>query len=422
VKAKEFFRKCQFILMLAMGIYPVGACIAVFIAPMMLPYMWILPVFYAGMCLLSFAVPAKLRLWLGILGTLAMVLPCLLLEDPNARSIMLTITAVYGALLLWSTGIPGWESTRELSVTWLGTGMGTLLAGCFIATYEPRLASAAMGIRICVFVYVFFAMLSLNRGSLSLASGGQRGFSKAMRQKNVLLTIGMFAIAFAVALIPSLMDLVLWLAGLVGILVQKIAALFPTEIAEETVAATTETTVATIGEEAVDVITDGMVLGQTSNATLVVMAIVVIAIMVPLTGYSMFVVGRAIWRGISRLAASIIDAAHTEAEDFQDEITDTRIEADSEYHRRKEARSLRMQMPANLSPGEKIRYYYSRMLSKNPQWLEHNTARENLPAEAARIYERARYSDHPVTESDVTAFRESSKPKPIDYRNLDETI
>ena len=421
MKVSEFFRKLQFVLMLTLGSYPVGTCLVAYIAPELVTYMWLLPCAFFAFCLLSFALPGKLRLALGVLGTVAMLAPSFLLENVNARNIMLTITLLEGGLLLWSTGIPGWDGTKELSMTWLGTCLTTLLVGCLLSAYEPRLAEISAGMRLCTLTFVFLAMLSLNRGSLNLASGGKQGFSKAMRRKNILLTVGMFAIAFLVALIPSLVELVVWLAGLVVTLIQKLAELFPeAEEVVETTLATVETTAATVGEEAVDIISDGMALGRTSNVTLVVMAVIVLAIMIPLSCYSMFVVGRGIWRGIRSLAGSILDAAQTEAEEFRDEITDTREDADSEYHRRREAAAQRKSLLAKLSPGEKIRYHYGRLRAKNPQWQDHTTARENLPEAAARIYERARYSDHPVTEADVAAFREKSRPKPGFYRDLEE--
>ncbi|MBO5868865.1 MAG: hypothetical protein J6Q54_08160, partial [Oscillospiraceae bacterium] len=227
MKASEFFRKLQFVLMLALGMIPVGVCVPVYIRPEVVTWFWYLPAVYFAVCLISFALPSKLRIWLGVLGAVVMVAPWFMLENVNSRNIAVVIAALDAALLLWSMGIPGWEGGKELSVTWLGTCLMLLLVGCLLTTYEPMLMHLANWLRVALLVFVCFAMLSLNRGSLHMASGGERGFSKAMRQKNVLLTLGMFGIAFLIALIPSLANLVVWLVGLVGTLIQKLVALFP---------------------------------------------------------------------------------------------------------------------------------------------------------------------------------------------------
>lgn len=415
---KEFLRKSQFILMLALGIYPVGACIIIFIAPELLDYMWLLPAFYGAVCLLSFAVPAKLRLWLGILGAVTMVLPCMQLANVNARNIMLALAAAHGALLLWSMGIPGWENTRELSLSWLGGCLAALLTGYLLASYEPRLASVTTGLRISVFVFVFFAMLSLNRGSLSLASGGQRGFSAPMRRKNVLLTVGMFSIAFCVALIPSLMNLVTRLFELLGSLIQKIAELFPEELVAET-QATTETTEAAATGEGMGVLTENMPSKRTSPMVYIIMAVVSVGFIVPVAIAAIYKLGKALWRGVHNLVDNIVSAAGTQTEEFHDEITDTRSDGESEYHRQKEKKQRGIAL-GKMTPAEQIRYRYRRLRVKHPEWKDHSTARENLPETAAGIYERVRYSDHPVTEQDAEAFRVNSKPKPINLWDLDE--
>ena len=47
---------------------------------------------------------------------------------------------------------------------------------------------------------------------------------------------------------------------------------------------------------------------------------------------------------------------------------------------------------------------YARLLRKKPQWTSSSTARENLPENAAALYERARYSEHPISSEDADSF------------------
>ena len=62
-----------------------------------------------------------------------------------------------------------------------------------------------------------------------------------------------------------------------------------------------------------------------------------------------------------------------------------------------------------LTPTQKIRRRYLRIMKKHPEWAAGTTAREKLSDQAANIYERARYSQHSVSEEDVTAFQTGTK-------------
>lgn len=207
MKTKEFLRKAQLFLLPALGLYPACACIVIFVAPEMLPYVWIFSTAYWLLGCLSLVLPQKLRLAAGILGCLVFTLPAALLLRGNARNILLLFGAGYSVLLLFTLQIGGWNRDQELAPGWLGGCITLLLAGCLLSYYEPRLSSVSGWIRACLFVFAFFAMHSLNRGSLQLASGGKGIISGRMRRENMLLILAMFGLAVLVALIPSVVNL-----------------------------------------------------------------------------------------------------------------------------------------------------------------------------------------------------------------------
>ena len=62
-----------------------------------------------------------------------------------------------------------------------------------------------------------------------------------------------------------------------------------------------------------------------------------------------------------------------------------------------------------MTPAQRIRYRYQRLLYKHPNWDQGSTARENLPTVAAAVYEQARYSSHPVTQEDAALFVSKTK-------------
>ncbi|MBQ8092475.1 MAG: DUF4129 domain-containing protein [Clostridia bacterium] len=56
------------------------------------------------------------------------------------------------------------------------------------------------------------------------------------------------------------------------------------------------------------------------------------------------------------------------------------------------------------SPRELVRWTYQQRLRHHPEWLPGETVRSHLSPSAAHIYEKARYSPHPVTEQDASSF------------------
>ena len=97
------------------------------------------------------------------------------------------------------------------------------------------------------------------------------------------------------------------------------------------------------------------------------------------------------------------------SEDYEDEIKDTRMESEGERIIKKRRQSVWKKEQAPANPGENIRFRYRQLLRKHPQWTANTTARENMPEELAELYEQARYSSHPVTESQAVRFSAKSK-------------
>ena len=403
--AKEFLRKIQFFLLMALAAYPVCACIVIFIAPELLPYMWLLSAAFGVFGCLSLCIPRKLRLALGIIGCCVFVLPGVILLGGNARNIMLLFGAGYGGLLLWSLQIAGWNPDQEIGFGWLGGGVTVLLLGCLLAYYEPRLATVALGIRISLFVFVFLAMYSLNRGSLQMASGGKGSISGRMRRKNALLILAMFALAMLIALIPSIMHLFEMLFTGVGNLLTKIKEQFPDRPMAEATTPPSSEEIAT--GEGMDALKEQAPSYRTSAATYVIMAVIALGIMTPVAGYALYKLGVVLWQAAQRIVSRIVDGANVVAEEFEDEVSDTRkedLETGHEF-----ATKAKQTIRFNFTPAERIRNHYRSLQMKNPKWLQSSTARENLPEEAARLYEKARYSTHPITRQDAEEFKNRTK-------------
>ena len=408
---REFFRKSQIILLLALGVYPFVACVAAFASKTLLMYIWWIPAAYAVLGILTLLLPPKPRLAVGILGAALLVVPCVLRLQSTVQGAALIAAVIYSGLLLWGLQLPTWEADREPGAGWIGSCMAIVCVGYFLACFEDRVSPALSGIRFALFAFSFLAMLSMNRRSLNLASGDSRGFTVAMRRKNLMLTAGMFGIAMLIALIPSLFNLVKlifdWLMWLINWLRSMLATIMP---AETTVETTTEATILpTRGEDWMDVALEDKKFQSNTQATNIMMTAIVLVIIIPFGIATIYKLCKLLVKGVRRLVELIDQAANANTVDFVDEITDTRENVEKSVpEEQKKIRRIKAIM-GKLTPTERIRYRYKRLQSKHPEWKEQHTARDNLPEEAAKLYERARYSDHPITDNDADQFQNETK-------------
>lgn len=406
MKASEFFRKVQFPVMIALGTYCVGACIAAYLAPEALDLMWRFPGTYLLFAAVGLLLPGRLRIPLSILGAAALLAPVVLFLEGSGRMLGLILSVLYSAVLVWSMSIGGWEREREIPGGWLGAGLVFLLMGCFFATFETRMQHLLPWIQASLFLFVLLAMLSLNRRSRLLASGGRQGYSAAMRRKNVMLTLGMFAIALAVALIPSLFDLLETVWEWITELVAKLIAMFPEETETTGTSATTEVYTGA-GMEG---LLDGWEANRTPEQVYAMIWAIVTVVMLPLSCVVLYKLYKLARKVLRKLYATVTDGVTADAEDFLDEITDTRTDGEAAYARTEKRAALKTP-PGRMTPAQQIRFRYQRLAQKHPEWGEQSTARENLHEAAARLYERARYSDHPVNQADAERFKNETIKK-----------
>ena len=406
----EFFRKSQFVLLIALGCYPASVMAALFTAPQLLPYSWIYPVVYgvAGIC--GMLVPGKPRLIFGVLGTLALTVPSFLFFEGTLSWFALLLGIIHSALLFCTMRIGGWEAGKELPAGWLACMLALLLVGCFLSFVEEKVAHTALAMKFSLFVFAFFAMRSLNRGSLFLAAGGKRSFSPAMIGKNTLLTVALFAIALGIALLPSAVGFLKVLLGWLGDFINWLKELFASLVPEETVGTVTTmpTTEPANTAEGLGVITERIPRREATAGQQIMMTSIVLAVLIPAGIFGLFKISKLLIKGIKGLIAMVDTAVNAQTDDYEDEITDTRHDGQAETRKGSKEKKPKVS-ESNMTPSQRIRYRYRRLAKKHPEWQDHNTARENLPEMPAELYERARYSDHPVTQEEAERFKTETK-------------
>ena len=410
MNGKEFFRKSQFVLLIALGCYPAAIMAALFIEPKLLDYSWIYPLVYGISGIGAMMFPGKPRLIWGIVGCLLLTVPCFLFLESSLCAFGLLIGVIFCGLLLCTMRMGAWEAGKELPAGWLAVLLVFLLFGCFLSFVEERVAHTGLSLRICLFVFLFFAMRSLNRGSLFLAAGGKRSFSPAMVQKNTMMTVILFFAALALALLPSAWELLKLLFELLGRLFAWLKDLFAAMMPEETISEATTiatTEVATTGE-GLGVLTEKIPRREPSAAGQAMMTTVVLMILIPASIFGLYNIVRLLIKGVRKLIDTVDAAVNAHTDDYEDEITDTRQDGESET--RKDPKEKKPKIPeSSMEPGERIRYRYRKLSKKHPEWQASNTARENLPATPAGLYERARYSTHPITPEEAEQFKSETK-------------
>lgn len=401
MRGRELFRKAQLYLIVTLGTYPASACTVAFMAPELLPYMWIFSVAFFALGCICLSIPSGLRRLAGGIGCLMFFLPVLLFPGECDRTFLVIFGVVYSLLLLWSLQIAGWDADRELAPGWLAACMSSLVLGCVLGYFDPLLAPVALGFRVSMFVFVFLVLCSLNRSSLVLAAGGKGSVPRKMRRKNSLLILGMFALAVLVALVPSVMNLLQWLLSLAKETVAQVQEIFPVEttVPETTVTVTTESA----GGGGAGGLADGMPDGYTSPATYLIMTMIAWGTVIPVGIFILYKLGVVLWK----YGQSLLDSTGNTTDDFEDEVTDIRDEV-KPYIPTPKIREKTLPLK-RLTPIQKIRHRYKQLQQKHPQWKGSSTARENLEEEAATLYEKARYSSHKVTEQDAENFKNMTK-------------
>lgn len=403
-KTKLFLRKCQAPLTLALGFYPLIMIVNGSFAQSLVDLCWLFPAFCTVWAIFCMALPGKVRYWVGMAGALLLCLPVLFLPGPAVRWIALGNGVVYAAILMCSLPVAKWSEIDELpnGVMWLGLGLhlGAQMLLLLCKIYDmPQMAVTEPWLAVTLLAYVLLAMLSMNRKGLYNASTGRQAVPGAMRRKNLLLLLVLFGGAALVSALPAVGELVRkGFAAILSFLLMLAYLGEPnTENIQETRPTTSVPTMIGNGEE------------DPGNPVLsLLFEILAYTAMIAVVLGILYFLWRKCQKWLPRLWKRISGHYNSSTEDYVDEITSTREFGVQEKYKKKTAKVSRFRQ-RSLPPRQQIRARYQTILEKHPEWAAGSTAREKLPATASPLYERARYSSHPVTEEDASKFREDTK-------------
>ena len=284
-------------------------------------------------------------------------------------------------------------------------GVGVFLSVQFMAKFTmesfPNTEDLIRnGITISFLAFVLLELFSLNRMTLNRASAWYHKASTNIRRKNRIMVIAFFLLITLLVITPVLVDALKWLIGTLLRLFQS-----------------SDTPQPSIPPETVDNVDPGIgdIDGGTSTFASVaemifsVMVDIVMVLAIAALVCALLMRVPRFVRWLKKLLGTMSRFAAAVGEDYEEEITDIRDRDSLGKTRFSNGRRIRLAEELRMTPRQKIRHRYWKLLRKHPDWADSTTARENLPEQTASYYERARYSNDTMTEEDARQFASEIK-------------
>ena len=373
-------------------------------APDMLPAAAAFFAASAALFSLCSALPGRLRRVFAVLFTAALCAAGAACLPLSSRPALIALPVFCAAVMLLALPLAG-RALADTPPVFYFAGIFTHMFGYAII----RLSDGALRLQLNALqpaltaafaAYLLLLLLALNRISLENATMARCALPASMRKANTLLTLCFLALAVCIAAIPLAVRLLLACRDMLFAALRTAYLLIDRLLPDAP---------AVGGAGGPMMMPFGMPAEEYAQPS--ALALLLERLMIALT-YLVLILGTLLLiRLIARLALRAIRIAAARlarysaaiSGDYTDEITDTRDEEgrSETYAVRIKKRFAPSAMPDE--PGARIRWRYARLLARR-SWAESSTARENLPPDAAAIYERARYSNLPVEKADAEQF------------------
>ena len=318
--------------------------------------------------------------------------------------VMYAMPASCALLLLWALSHAG-KTPAEASPMFYFACVFAQFAALFLLYQADEALRFSVLMRGAFYLWLLLLLLAFNRISLNNATLSRYRLSEGMARAGTVLTVCVFMLALLLRAIPAVVSGLLWLGRALRDasirLLLFLINLFPAESVGGSMGGgmpmIPESGIPLDGEPSMFAVILERIAAALSVLILIVGSVVLLHYLVRALLHCM---RRLLWR-LQRYASAV-------TEDYEDEITDTREEnADRSFHQLR--RKGRQKLPYPDTPAGHIRRRYALLLARHSEWSQSSTARENLSADAAVLYERARYSNHAPAAEDVKRFEQETR-------------
>ncbi len=409
MKAKDILHKGQMLLTVSLILLPLSVLLLANGAP---AYLWMAAGYAAAFLLLGMVcvlLPGRFRIPAGVLGALALSAMALILPvKENAVVLLLPVMHIAALFLILPMG--GWGPTKELNGFFPMMGMGAYLFAQLLFFFNQRMGKNTYDglqwpLTGCFLVFGALTLLSMNRSSMDRATQSRRRAPRLMRRQNIVLTLALALIGIGIAAIPAITTWLEKIWAWMGDAIARLAKLFA-----DLLSGGSKGSGGGMGEAGESFAEVGGASQPSYFSELMEKIFIVLGLVVLLIAlaFAFRIIGRKLWQILRALWLRLNRYGSAATEDYEDEITDTRDEPDTDRKGVKNRLRRFVQEDTTGTPNQRIRSRYRRLMHSH-EWASSSTARETLPQDAAQLYEQARYSGKALPPEEAERFLKETK-------------
>ena len=416
----DLWRKWQFPLLAISAVAPVGPSLFCYLLPEKWALSWVFPAIFLLLACFGMLLETKYRKPYGWAGfALVLILGLLVLPKiEGAREVfLLCVPLLYGILLPVVLPMAALPKTKEPPGGFFVLGfllypLWQIFFRVRITGNDPAMEPAYGGILACFLLFLALLLLSRNRSALNSAASGRFHLPGAMVGVNRVLILVFLGGVLLLSAVPSIGKVlaapIIWAFQGIGALLSLFLAKKPSgpppglstmptepeEIIEET-----------LDKPEFETNTNLIVPVKLPEIVMQILLLVFALVILYFVGRVLVMLVKFLLRMLARLVAN---NEFTDTEGYTDEVSDVRdvVTALSPKEKVRPAVAGRSQ---RLSGSEQIRHHYRVLKKRHPKWLSSDTVREQLPEEAAQIYERTRYGGKEASAADAKAFEKNTR-------------
>ncbi len=357
--------------------------------------------FFCALCLF---IPGKIRVPAALVFSAALLFGGLILLPWRDRPALLVLPPILIIPLLASLRMCSWDSRQEVPGWCVIAGCGAYGIAWILHTmpldFDP--AGTALGsVKIFFVLFAFLSLYTMNRGALNAQAFTGRSVPVHVKRMNLLMCGGVAVLTGLIAAIPQIARAMeaAWKAFVYGVfwLMDVISNLLLGNSTGGGGGGGGGMDLSELGTS------EPSALSRFLEKVVMVLALAAAAVLVL---WFLRIVWKKLRRGLKKLLALVGQGIRDASEDYIDEVEE--LKADSGEHASRLRRARRGPLFGRAAtPREAVRQGYGALYGRHREWNPGSTARENLPEDGAAIYEKARYSEHEVTQEDADAFREN---------------